>query len=94
MGQEFNAIELESEREGIYKRSRFIHLEISSQHNYSDGITYFYLHSGNLELGQYYKDPWGDGWYWMSSISGDKAYCASREIALTQIQLVWLRWSR
>ncbi|MDJ0591114.1 MAG: hypothetical protein QNJ72_14150 [Pleurocapsa sp. MO_226.B13] len=90
----FDAIKFEQERDRIFRSSQSIHLEISSQHNYSESITYYYLHAGDMEIGQYYRDPWGDGWYWMSSISGEKAYCHDKAIALTQIQLAWLRWSR
>ena len=91
--REFDAITHEEKHTGNFEKSKSIRLEISSQHNYSEGITYFYLHSGDLELGQYYKDPWGDGWYWMSSISGEKDYCHDKAIALTQIQLAWMRWA-
>ena len=94
MVQQFDAIAFEEDRENQYEQSRSIQLEISSQHNYSEGITYFYLHNGDLEIGQYYKDPWGSGWYWMSSISGEKNHCPSKAIALTKIQLEWLRWCR
>ncbi len=94
MSKEFDVIEFETEREKTYERSKSIQLEISSQHNYTDGITYFYLHTGDLKLGHYYRDPWGNGWYWYSSISGEKARCPSKAIALTKIQLEWLRWSR
>ena len=90
----FDVIKFEEDREHQYERSRSIQLEISSQHNYFEGITYFYLHNGDLELGQYYKDPWGNGWYWQSSISGEKSRCPSKAIALTKIQFEWLRWSR
>ena len=92
MIQQFDAIAFEEDRQDTYERSRSIELEISSQHCYTDGITYFYLHNGDLELGQYYKDPWGNGWYWISSITGEKAYCLDKAIALTKIQLAWLRW--
>ena len=93
MGKEFDVISFEQEREKTFNRSQSIQLEISSQHNYSEGITYFYLHNGDLEIGQYYKDPWGNGWYWMSSITGEKAHCPSRAICLTKIQQVWMRWA-
>jgi len=92
MVQQFDALQLEEKHAADFQKFRSIRLEISSQHNYSEGITYFYLHNGDLELGQYCKDPWGDGWYWMSSISGEKSHCPSRDIALTKIQLAWLRW--
>ncbi|MDJ0592765.1 MAG: hypothetical protein QNJ72_22710 [Pleurocapsa sp. MO_226.B13] len=90
----FDAIKFEQERERIFRSSQSIHLEISSQYNYSEGITYYYLHAGDIEIGQYYRDPWGDGWYWYSSISGEKSRCPSKAIALTKIQLAWLRWLR
>ncbi|MEM8828773.1 MAG: hypothetical protein AAGE96_05380 [Cyanobacteria bacterium P01_G01_bin.19] len=94
MGKEFNAIAYETKHEETFKQSRSIQLQISSYHNYSEGITYFTLSGNGMDLGEYYRDPWSDGWYWMSNITGDKAHCASREIALTQIQLAYLRWLR
>ena len=94
MIQNFDVIAHEEKHCADFERSRSIQLEISSQHNYSEGITYFYLHNGDLEIGQYYKDPWGDGWYWMSSITGEKNHCPSKAIAITRLQKIWLRWSR
>lgn len=93
MIQNFDAIAHELSHAADFEKSRSIHLEISSQHCYTDGITYFYLHSGDLEIGQYYKDPWGDGWHWQSSISGEKNHCPSKAIAFTNIQKQWLRWA-
>ena len=94
MIQNFDAIAHLEKCDHDFEARNSVHLEISSQHNYSEGITYFYLHNGDLELGRYYKDPWGDGWYWMSSISGEKNHCPSKAIALANIQKQWMRWSR
>lgn len=127
MIQDFDAIAHELNHAADFSKSRSIQLEISSHHDYSEGITYFYLHSGDLELGHYYpsrfgsprksdfksdcapcdrlsryeasypkadgKNPWGDGWYWFSSISGEKNRCPNKAIALTKLQQTWMRWA-
>lgn len=93
MVQEFNAIAFETEREQKFKQSRSIKLEISSYHNYFEGITYQQVYAGDLEIGEYYRHPWGSGWYWRSSITGDKAHCPNKAIALSNIQRHWMRWS-
>lgn len=94
MGKEFDALQYELNHAEDFKQSQSIYLEISSIHNYSEGITYYHLHAGDMGIGEYYRDPWGNGWYWRSLISGEKAHCHDKAIALTQIQLAWLRWSR
>lgn len=46
-------------------------IELSSLHNYTDGVTYHYVHHGDLELGRYWKHPWFDGWLFVSFGIGD-----------------------
>ena len=94
MVQQFDALQYELNHAADFAKSRSIQLQISSYHNYSEGITYFTLSGNGLDLGEYYRDPWGDGWYWKSNISGEQAHCDDRAIALTQIQLAYLRWLR
>ena len=46
-------------------------IELSSCHNYTDGVTYHYVHYNDIELGRYWKHPWFDGWLFVSFGIGD-----------------------
>lgn len=94
MVQQFDALAFELERDAKFQQTHSPQLEISNAYNYSEGINYFYVHVGDLEIGQYYKDPWGACWYWKSSITGDQAHCPNKAIALSNIQRIWMGWCR
>lgn len=62
--QDFDALQHELDRAAKFQQS--LSIELSSCHNYTDGITYYYVYHGDLELGRYWKHPWFDGWIFVS----------------------------
>ena len=69
--QTFDALQLEQKHHDDYQKSQQYPIELSSQHDYTDGITYHYVHHGDLELGRYWRNPWHDNWVFVSFGIGD-----------------------
>lgn len=67
----FDAIAFEIEHAADYEKSLTRPIELSCQHNYTDGITYFYVHLGDLELGRYWRNQWFNGWVFQATGVGD-----------------------
>ncbi len=66
MIQDFDALAFETHHAADYEKSLARPIELSFQHNYTDGITYHYVHYGDLLLGRYWRSPWHDFWLWDS----------------------------
>jgi hypothetical protein len=63
-------IAFEEKHESDYHKASEFPIELSSIHNYSLGTTYFYVHCGDMELGQYWRSAWKDCWMSKSNCTG------------------------
>lgn len=87
--KEFNAFDFEIQHDRDFQQSVAIPIEISSHHNYSEGMTFFYVESGSWELGYYYKSPWRDIWMAFSNRTGVAVEAATQDMAISLIQKSW-----
>lgn len=69
--QQFDAVAFEQECVAKFEQSESFSVELSSCHDYNDGITYHSVHCGDLELGRYWKHPWSNGWLYRATGVGD-----------------------
>ena len=67
----FDALKHEQKHDRDFQQSESFPVELSSQHNYTDGITFYYIHYKDLELGRYWRHPWRDGWIFVTFGVGD-----------------------
>lgn len=60
--QNFDALALEIKHHSDFQKLYSPKYEVIGHFDYNDGIHKFLLLADCFQAGEYYKDPWGEGW--------------------------------
>lgn len=68
LSQGFNVLNLENK---LYRKTeQKPYYEISSTYNYNEGYYLNAITANGVEIGEYHRDPWGQGWFGKSFYNG------------------------